>query len=61
MWKFPREDLVRYESMHGPSGTLIIHENAKKHLGVHSFKVFGPMFNDKIGYLLQKDLNISYL
>jgi hypothetical protein len=41
--------------MHGPSGTTMIHENAKKHLGVHGFKVFGPMFNDKIGNLPWKD------
>jgi hypothetical protein len=34
--------------MHSLSGTPIINGNAKKHLGMHSFKVFGPMFKDKI-------------
>jgi hypothetical protein len=42
-----------------PSRTPIIHENVKKHVGAHSFKVFGPMFNDKIQKKLQRDWNIS--
>jgi hypothetical protein len=51
-WKFPKENPVGQCT--GPSGTPIIHENVKKHPGAHSL-VFGPMFNDKIGNLLQKD------
>jgi hypothetical protein len=47
-WKFPNENPGEYESMHGLSGTPMIHENVKKCAGPHSFKVFGPMFNVKI-------------